>query len=95
MYFQAKKYDKTVTPSAVRDFRGTMAGRGEKGLLITTASFTPAAYSEAARDGVTPIDLIDGNELCDLLKRHGVGVSVTERTVEDVIVNDGFWQTFE
>jgi restriction system protein len=94
VYFQAKKYDKTVTPSAVRDFRGTMAGRGEKGLLITTASFTPAAYSEATRDGVTPIDLIDGNELCDLLKRHGVGVNVTERTVEDVTVDDTFWDTF-
>jgi restriction system protein len=96
VYFQAKKHDKIVTPSAVRDFRGTMAGRGEKGLLITTASFTPAAYSEATRDGVTPIDLIDGNELCDLLKRHGVGVSVTERTpVEDVIVDQSFWETFE
>jgi restriction system protein len=66
-----------------------------RGLLITTASFTPAAYSEATRDGVTPIDLIDGNELCDLLKAHGVGVSVTERTVEDVTVNHAFWQTFE
>jgi restriction system protein len=72
-----------------------MAGRGEKGLLITTASFTAAAYSEATRDGVTPIDLIDGNELCDLLKRHGVGVSVNERTVEDVSVNETFWSTFE
>jgi restriction system protein len=95
VYFQAKKYDKTVTPSAVRDFRGTMAGRGEKGLLMTTASFTPAAYSEATRDGVTPIDLIDGNELCDLLKRHGVGVTVTERTVEDVTVDDAFWKAFD
>jgi restriction system protein len=95
VYFQAKKYDKTVTPSAVRDFRGTMAGRGEKGLLITTASFTPAAYSEATRDGVTPIDLIDGDELCDLLKRHGVGVTVTERIVEDVTVSADFWRTFE
>jgi restriction system protein len=95
VYFQAKKYAKTVTPSAVRDFRGTMAGRGEKGLLITTASFTPAAYSEATRDGVTPIDLIDGNELCDLLKRYGVGVTVNERTVEDISVNETFWATFE
>ena len=95
VYFQAKKYDKTVTPSAVRDFRGTMAGRGEKGLLITTAIFTPAAYSESTRDGVTPIDLIDGNELCDLLKRHSVGVHVTERVVEDVTVDEAFWETFE
>jgi restriction system protein len=76
-------------------FHGTMAGRGEKGLLITTASFTPAAYSEATRDGVTPIDLIDGTELCDLLKRHGLGVTVSERTVEDVTVNDAFWDAFD
>lgn len=95
VYFQAKKYDKTVTPGAVRDFRGTMAGRGEKGLLISTASFTPAAYSEASRDGVTPIDLIDGSELCDLLKRYGVGVHVAKRTVEDVSVDAGFWQAFD
>lgn len=95
VYFQAKKYEKTVSPSAVRDFRGTMAGRGEKGLLITTAAFTPAAYSEATRDGVTPIDLIDGDSLCDLLKRHRVGVHVAERVVEDVTVDDGFWSAFD
>jgi len=95
VYFQAKRYAGTVTPSAVRDFRGTMAGRGEKGLLITTGTFTPAAYQEATRDGVTPIDLIDGDELCDLLKRLRVGLNVTERTVEDVTVEVPFWDSFE
>jgi restriction system protein len=95
VYFQAKKYEKTVSPSAVRDFRGTMAGRGEKGLLISTAIFTPAAYSEATRDGVPPIDLIDGNELCDLLKRHQVGLHVTTRTIDDVRLDDAFWDSFE
>lgn len=94
-YFQCKKYDGSVGASAVRDFRGAMAGRGEKGLLITTATFTPAARQEATRDGVPPIDLIDGDELCDLLKRHGVGVYVRERTVEDVSVDTAFWGTFE
>jgi restriction system protein len=95
VYFQAKRYWGTVTPSAVRDFRGTMAGRGEKGLLITTGTFTPAAYQEATRDGVTPIDLIDGDELCELLKRLRVGVDVTERTVEDVSIDVAFLDTFE
>ena len=71
-----------------------MAGRGEKGVLITTASFTAAAQDEATRDGVTPIDLIDGDELCDPLKRHRVGVQVRERVVEDVTVDDAFWNTF-
>jgi restriction system protein len=52
-----------------------MAGRGEKGVLITTGTFTAAAQQEATRDGVTPIDLLDGNELCDLLKRYSLGVT--------------------
>lgn len=95
VYFQAKRYGNPVTPSVVRDFRGTMAGRGEKGLLIATASFTPAAYREATRDGVTPIDLIDGDRLCDLLKRYRLGVRVTEHVVEDVTVDDTFWNEFE
>jgi restriction system protein len=93
-YFQCKRYEHSVGAGAVRDFRGAMAGRGEKGVLITTAGFTPAAREEATRDGVTPIDLIDGDELCDLLKRHRVGIHVTERTVEDVTVDDGFWDHF-
>jgi restriction system protein len=95
VYFQAERYANAVTPSVVRDFPGTMAGRGEKGLLIATASFTPAAYREATRDGVTPIDLIDGDRLCDLLKEYRLGVSVTEHTVEDVAVDSGFWDEFE
>ena len=93
-YFQCKRYESSVGASAVRDFRGAMAGRGEKGVLITTGAFTPAAQQEATRDGVSPIDLIDGNELCELLKRHRVGVDVTERVVEDVTVDDSFWESF-
>jgi restriction system protein len=93
VYFQAKKYEKTVGPGAVRDFRGTMTGRGEKGLLISTAIFTPAAYDEASRAGVTPLDLIDGNELCDLLQRHKVGVHT--QTIEQVTVDGDFWDAFE
>lgn len=94
-YFQCKRYAGTVGASAVRDFRGAMAGRGEKGVLITTATFTPAAQQEATRDGVTPIDLVDGDELRDLLKRHTIGVRVKQRLVEDVTVDDAFWDTFD
>ena len=94
-YFQCKRYQGSVGAGAVRDFRGAMAGRGEKGLLITTATFTPAAQQEATRDGVSPIDLIDGDELCDLLKRHRVGVRVQERVVEDVTVDYAFWESTE
>jgi restriction system protein len=90
-YFQCKKYEGSVGSSAVRDFRGAMAGRGEKGVIITTATFTPAARQEATRDGVPPIDLIDGDALCDLLKKHQVGVVVQQRIVEDVTVDDAWW----
>jgi restriction system protein len=90
-YFQCKRYADSVGAGAVRDFRGAMAGRGEKGVIISTATFTPAARQEATRDGVPPIDLVDGNELCDLLRKHRVGVTVTPRTVEDVAVDIAWW----
>jgi restriction system protein len=69
-----------------------MAGRGEKGLLITTGTFTPAALGEATRDGAPPIDLVDGDGLCELLKERRVGVSVRERLVEDVTVDHSWWR---
>jgi len=87
VFFQSKRYRGSVGPAAVRDFRGAMAGRGEKGLLITTGTFTPEARREATRDGAPPVDLIDGDRLCDLLKRNSLGVRTTTRTVEDVEVD--------
>ena len=74
VFFQCKRYRGSVGAGAVRDFRGAMAGRGDKGLLITTGSFTPDAKAEATRDGAPPVDLIDGDRLCDLLKEHRLGV---------------------
>jgi restriction system protein len=74
VYVQCKRHRGSVGAGAVRDFRGAMAGRGEKGLLITTGSFTGEARQEATRDGATPIDLVDGEELCDLLKGFRLGV---------------------
>lgn len=64
--FQCKRYKETVSPHHVRDFRGAMQGRGEKGLIITTGRFTKEAKNEASRDGVTPIELIDGDRLVEL-----------------------------
>lgn len=92
VYFQCKRYRGTVGPDKVRDFRGAMAGRGDKGLLITTGTFTPDAKSEATRDGAPPIDLIDGELLCELLKTHSLGVRTTERVVEDVEVIASFFE---
>jgi restriction system protein len=72
--FQCKRYQGTVGPGEIRDFRGAMVGRSDKGLFITTGTFTPAAAKEAARDGAPPIDLIDGDALAEKLKELGLGI---------------------
>ena len=72
--FQCKRYKGSVSSGEIRDFRGAMVGRADKGLFITTGSFTPAAIKEATRDGAPPIDLVDGNELAEKLKALSLGV---------------------
>jgi restriction system protein len=91
VFFQCKRYRGSVGSAAVRDFRGAMAGRGDKGLLTTTGSFSADAKKEATRDGAPPIDLIDGDRLCDLLKKYDLGVRTQIRTVEDVGVEASFF----
>lgn len=87
--FQAKRYQGTVSPSVIRDFRGAMDGRAEKGLIMTTGSFSREARKEAQRDGAKQIDLIDGNEFAEKLKDLRLGVNV--ELVEEVkIKNDWF-----
>lgn len=54
--FQAKRYQGSVSSSIIRDFRGAMSGRADKGLIMTTGSFTREAKKEAQRDGAIPID---------------------------------------
>ena len=88
MFYQAKRWRNAVGSKEVRDFRGAMAGRGEKGLLITTSSFTNDAKAESTRDGAPPVDLVDGDKVpCDLLVKHRLGVHVRERTELDVEVD--------
>lgn len=82
--FQCKRYQGSVGSSAVRDFRGAMMGRTDKGLIITTGTFSPDARREATRDGAPPIDLIDGESLCDKLKDLSLGVET--KLVEKVSV---------
>ncbi len=91
VFFQCKRYRGSVRAGAVRDFRGAMTGRGDRGLLITTGTFTAEARQEATRDGAPPIDLIDGDRLCDLLKEHGMGVVTTLRQIEDVVIDRSFF----
>lgn len=87
--FQCKRYKGSVSPSQVRDFRGAMQGRADKGLIITTGTFTREAIKEATRDGAPPIDLIDGELLCDKLKELKLGVET--KLIEAVeIKNDWF-----
>lgn len=88
-YFQAKRYKGSVAANVVRDFRGAMAGRGDKGLLVTTGSFTRDAIAESSRDGAPPIELIDGDRLSDLLKEFSLGVST--HMVEEVEVHEAFF----
>lgn len=83
--FQCKRYQGAVTPSEVRDFRGAMQGRTEKGLFVTTGTFTREAAKEAARDGAPPIDLLNGEDLVQRLKELGLGVKIA--MVESVEVD--------
>ncbi|MBW8722288.1 MAG: restriction endonuclease [Polaromonas sp.] len=73
--FQCKRYAKSVAPSQVRDFRGAMSGRADKGIIITTGTFTAEAKREATRDGAPPIELIDGEKLIDMLERFELGLN--------------------
>jgi restriction system protein len=91
VFFQCKRYTGSVGAGAVRDFRGAMSGRGDKGLLISTGTFTLEARREATRDGAPPVDLIDGDQLCDLLKQYELGVSCTVRQAEDVSIATEFF----
>jgi restriction system protein len=72
--FQCKKYAGSVTPSHVRDFRGAMTGRADKGIIITTGSFTSEARKEAIRDGAPPIELVDGEKLASMLEKLELGL---------------------
>lgn len=90
--FQCKRYSGSVGAGAVRDFRGAMVGRTDKGLIITTGAFTADARREATRDGAPAIDLVDGDTLCDLLKDRRLGVTV--EMVEQVTVDEAAFAGF-
>lgn len=90
--FQCKRYQGSVGSSVVRDFRGAMAGRTDKGLIITTGTFTGEAWREATRDGAPAIDLIDGPTLCERLRDLNIGVKV--RMVPEVTVDAAAFAAF-
>jgi restriction system protein len=89
--FQSKRYKGNIGPDIVRDFRGAMVGRADKGLIISTGGFTLEARREALRDGAPPIDLIDGRSLADKLKELELGVKT--QLVEQVAVVEEWFRS--
>lgn len=88
--FQCKKYQGSVPAGDIRDFRGAMVGRADKGLFITTGTFTPAAVKEATRDGAPPIDLVNGEQLALKLKEVGLGIKT--EMVEKVTIDESWFK---
>jgi restriction system protein len=89
--FQCKKYNDSVNASQVRDFRGAMMGRADKGIIMTTGTFTKDARAEAVRDGVPPIELVDSEKLLDLFESLELGLK--PRKTYDV--NHEFFEEFK
>jgi restriction system protein len=88
--FQCKRWKGSVGPSEVRDFRGAMVGRADKGLIVTTGTFSSDARKEATRDGAPAIDLVDGETLCLLLKERKLGIAI--QTVERIELDESFFR---
>ncbi|MRS05512.1 restriction endonuclease, partial [bacterium] len=83
--FQSKRFKGSVSPALIRDFRGAMIGRADKGLFITTGAFTNEARKESQRDGAPPLDLIDGYQLAEKLKELKLGIETY--MVEKIKIN--------
>ena len=88
--FQCKRYQGSVSASQVRDFRGSMLGRADRGIVITTGTFTQGAIDEANRDGAPPIELVDGEKLIRQFERLSLGLK--ERKTFDV--DPAFFEQF-
>jgi len=91
VFFQCKRFRDAVGPGVVRDFRGALAGRAEKGIILTTSYFTSSAEQEAKRDGVVPIELVDGDRIVELFEEMEIGLT-NPRTVYDI--DDAFFGRF-
>lgn len=72
--FQCKRYQGSVGSKEIRDFRGAMVGRADKGIFLTTGNFTMEAKKEAVREGTDPIELVDGEKLVRMSERLELGL---------------------
>lgn len=88
LMFQCKRFTGTISSPMIRDFRGAITGRADKGLFITTSYFSNEAYIEANRDGVTHIELIDNDKLFEIFKETGLGFSTDKSTIDNDFFND-------
>jgi restriction system protein len=88
--FQCKRYDGSVGSSQIRDFRGAMEGRADKGIIITTGSFTADARKEALRDGARPIELVDGQKLIEMFEHLQLGLKPIKTFEVDADFFDDF-----
>ncbi|MCK4811892.1 MAG: restriction endonuclease [Methanosarcinales archaeon] len=89
--FQCKRYQGTVSASQVRDFRGAMMGRADKGIIITTGRFSLDAKGEAVRDGVPPIELVDGEKMIDMFENVELGL--IPKTIYEI--DDNLFEEFK
>ena len=88
--FQCKRYRGNISPSVIRDFRGSMDGRTDKGVIFTTGNFSQDAIRESQRPGAIPIDLVDGYQLVTNLKNLGMGVEINQ--VEQINVKKDWFK---
>ena len=89
--FQCKKWEQAVPPKEIRDLRGAMDGRSDKGIFLTTSTYSSNARAEAERPGAVPIELVDGEKLFEMFKRYELGLK--PRTVYDI--DASFFEQFE
>ena len=95
VYFQCKRYQGSVNPSQVRDFRGAMDGRAGHGILVTTGSFSSAAREESERPGAKSIELIDGDALTMLMRQLQLGVVLDDEGDRVVAIDGAYFDQFE
>lgn len=91
--FQCKRYKGTVGAPVVRDFRGSIMGRADKGIIMTTGVFSSDARKEATRDGATPIELVDGDQIIEMLEELELGL-IKKKTITLYDIDNQFFDDF-
>jgi restriction system protein len=79
IYIQAKRWDAAVGRPVVQAFAGSMEGKGKKGVLITTSSFSKEAHEYVEHITEKKIILIDGRQMVEYMIDYNVGVSEKDR----------------